>query len=112
MSWTWVWIGGALALGFFLGATLMSLLVMSRDSESEDGQAPTGPESKNVLSWGRPVAVAGSGSFRETLSVEEAALSEFAELDMWTITQFAGLFSWVCGFFLLCFLSPTGDERS
>jgi hypothetical protein len=78
MSWTWVWIGGALALGFFLGATLMSLLVMSRDSESEDGQAPTGPESKNVLSWGRPVAAAGSGSFRETLSVEDPILTNDA----------------------------------
>jgi len=63
MSWTWVWIGGALALGFFLGATLMSLLVMSRDSESEDGQAPPGPESKKVLNWARPVVTAGSGSF-------------------------------------------------
>ena len=72
MSWTWVWIGGALVLGFFLGATLMSLLVMSRDSESEDGQAPRGPERKNVLNWGRPVATAGSavraGGFPEALA--------------------------------------------
>ena len=60
MSWAWVWIGGALVLGFFLGATLMSLLVMSRDSESEDGQAPPGPESKNVLYRGRSDAPAGS----------------------------------------------------
>ena len=36
MSWTWVWIGGPLVLGFHLGATLMSLLVMSRDSQSDD----------------------------------------------------------------------------
>ncbi|HWT79800.1 MAG TPA: hypothetical protein VN648_13525 [Candidatus Methylomirabilis sp.] len=60
MSWTWIWIGGALALGFFLGATLMSLLVMSRDTESEDGQAPPGPEGKKVLNRGRQAAAAGS----------------------------------------------------
>ena len=70
MSWTWVWIGGALALGFFLGATLMSLLVMSRDTESEDGQAPPGPEGKKVLNRGRQAAAAGSavgaGGFPET----------------------------------------------
>ncbi len=30
MSWTWMWIGGALVLGFHLGMTLMSLLGISR----------------------------------------------------------------------------------
>ena len=61
-------------LGFFLGATLLSLLVMSRESESEDGQAPLGPENKNVLNWGRPVATAGSagraGGFPESFRLE------------------------------------------
>ena len=74
MSWTWVWIGGALALGFFLGATLMSLLVMSRDSESEDGQAPPGPESKKVLNRGKPVLAAGlsvrAGGFPEVFGLK------------------------------------------
>ena len=74
MWWTWVWIGGALVLGVFLGATLMSLLVMSRDSKSGDEQAPPGPESKNVLNQGRPVVAAGSvvraGGFPATFGVE------------------------------------------
>ena len=78
MSWTWVWIGGALVLGFFLGATLMSLLVMSRDTESEDGQASPGPKGKSMLSRGRSVAAARSGGFRGTLSVEDPILTKDA----------------------------------
>jgi hypothetical protein len=63
MSWTWVWIGGALVLGFHLGVTLMSLLVMSRDSGSGGGlaiSAPPGPEGKTMLNRGRLAAAAGS----------------------------------------------------
>ncbi len=60
MSWTWVWIGGALVLGFHLGVTLMSLLVMSRDSQSDDGLASPRPEGKSMLNRGSPVAAAGS----------------------------------------------------
>ena len=76
MSWTWVWIGGALVLGFFLGATLMSLLVMSRDSESEDGQAPPRPQGKKVLNRGRRAAAAGSavgaGGFPEAFNLKHS----------------------------------------
>lgn len=60
MSWTWVWIGGALVLGCFLGVTLMSLLVISRDSQSDDGLAWPRPERKSMLNGNRPVAAAGS----------------------------------------------------
>ncbi len=54
------------------------LLVMSRHSESEDGQAPPGQEGKSMLNRGRPVAAAGSGGFRETLSVEDPILTNDA----------------------------------
>jgi len=75
MSWTWVWIGGPLVLGFHLGATLMSLLVMSRDSQSDDGLASPRPEGKSMLNRGRPVAAAGSavraGGFPETFGLKD-----------------------------------------
>ncbi len=75
MSWTWVWIGGALVPGFHLGVTLMGLLVMSRDSQSDDGLASPRPEGKSMLNRGRPVAAAGSavraGGFPETFRLED-----------------------------------------
>ncbi len=75
MSWTWVWIGGALVLGFHLGVTLMSLLVMSRDSQSEDGLASPRPERKSMLNRGRPFAAAGSvvraSGFAEVISLKD-----------------------------------------
>jgi hypothetical protein len=75
MSWTWVWIGGALVLGFHLGVALMGLLVMSRDSRSDEGLGPHGPEGKSMLNGGRPVATAGlpvrASGFPETFGVED-----------------------------------------
>jgi len=62
MSWTWVWIGGALVLGFHLGVTLMSLLVMSRDGGSEGGLAISALprlEGKTMLNRGRLAAAVG-----------------------------------------------------
>ena len=67
---------------------------------------------------GRGNSVAGALALRGSIGVtylqseRGVALSEFAELDMWTVTQFAALVSWVCGFFVLCFLSPLEEERS
>ena len=71
---TFMWLGGALLLGVFLGMTLMSLLVMSRDSRSDEGLAPHGPEGRTMPNRGRPAATAGSavraGGFPETFGVE------------------------------------------
>ncbi len=70
MSWTWMWIGGSLVVGFHLGVTLMSLLVMSRD----DVLAAHRAESQSMLNRGRPVVAAGSavrvGGSPETFGVE------------------------------------------
>jgi hypothetical protein len=63
MPWAWVWIGGALVLGFSLGVTLMSLLVMARDSGSKGTltiPAPPGLEGKTILNRGRLAPAAGS----------------------------------------------------
>jgi hypothetical protein len=38
MSWTLVWIGGALVLGFHLGVMLMGLLCISRDGATDGEQ--------------------------------------------------------------------------
>jgi hypothetical protein len=40
MAWIWVWIGGALVLGFSLGVTLMSLLGISQDGALEGRRRP------------------------------------------------------------------------
>ena len=75
MSWTWVWIGGSLVLGVLLGMTLMSLLVISRDSRWDNGLAPLGSGGQSMLNRGRAVAAAGSavraGGFPQTFSVED-----------------------------------------
>jgi hypothetical protein len=42
MSWTWVWLGGALVLGFHLGVARMSLLSVAQQPspERERGEMP------------------------------------------------------------------------
>ena len=77
MAWTWVTIGGALVLGFCLGVTLMSLMVIARDSGSKGARAISalpGPEGKTMLNRGRLAPAVGSavraGGLRKTFSVE------------------------------------------
>jgi len=52
MAWIWVGMGGALVLGVCLRVMLMSLLVLSRDSQSDEGLSPHRPEGKTMPNRG------------------------------------------------------------
>ncbi len=76
MVWNWVWIGGALVLGFYLGMTLMSLLNIAHQqtNESRSGDMRIGARraraacsaSRSPRSVARPEAVRWKSIVRDT----------------------------------------------